>query len=275
MDTLRRLCVAVWLLALLMTTQTTAVSIAQTAPGDWPTYMGSIDRTGFNASETAITNTTASDMQLKWSVKRPSSIETQPIEANNLVYTEGMDGNEVALDTAGNQVWQSFVGTMSASCYRVLHGATSTAAVAEETVGGTPTSILYVGGFGNGQTELYALDAQTGTVLWQTALGDSVNSDNYIWSSPLVYNGSVYVGVASDGDCPLVQGTLVQMDDRRDPARLQSRTRRVCRRRHMGFTDSGRGHWYHLRRDRQSHSTRKLRNQDRLLRPVPCRPECV
>src|SRR5467141_809808 len=35
---------------------------------------------------------------------------------------------------------------------------------------------------------------------------------HYNWSSPLIYNGYAYIGVASFGDCPLVQGQLLQVD---------------------------------------------------------------
>jgi polyvinyl alcohol dehydrogenase (cytochrome) len=33
-----------------------------------------------------------------------------------------------------------------------------------------------------------------------------------LWASPVLYNGSLYEGVASFGDCPLVQGRVVQLD---------------------------------------------------------------
>ena len=33
-----------------------------------------------------------------------------------------------------------------------------------------------------------------------------------MWSSPAVFGNSVYIGVSSFGDCPLVQGQLVQLD---------------------------------------------------------------
>ncbi|HLM96594.1 MAG TPA: hypothetical protein VK283_09760, partial [Acidimicrobiales bacterium] len=56
----------------------------------------------------------------------------------------------------------------------------------------------------------YALNALTGAIIWQTNLGTPPG--DYLWSSPILFNGSVYQGVASFGDCPLVQGRLVQMD---------------------------------------------------------------
>ena len=34
----------------------------------------------------------------------------------------------------------------------------------------------------------------------------------FVWSSPAVFGNSVYIGVASFGDCPLVQGQLLQLD---------------------------------------------------------------
>jgi outer membrane protein assembly factor BamB len=83
---------------------------------------------------------------------------------------------------------------------------------------------LFVGGGGNdaaggGLAKLYALDALTGVVIWQTALGTAPST--LIWSSPAVYTypsssgamvTSVYVGVSSFDDCPLVKGEVVQVD---------------------------------------------------------------
>ena len=69
------------------------------------------------------------------------------------------------------------------------------------------TSVVYVPG---GDDNLYALNALTGALIWKTNLGTP--PADYLWSSPILFNGSIYEGVASFGDCPLVQGRLVQMD---------------------------------------------------------------
>jgi outer membrane protein assembly factor BamB len=70
--------------------------------------------------------------------------------------------------------------------------------------------IVYVGG---GDAYWYALDATTGAVLWKVYTGDnSATGGHYNWSSPLLYNGYAYIGVASVGDCPLVQGQLLQVN---------------------------------------------------------------
>ena len=68
-------------------------------------------------------------------------------------------------------------------------------------------SVLYVGG---GDGKMYALNAATGAVLWSTTLGPSANY--FIWSSPAVLGNSVYIGLSSFGDCPLVQGQLIQLN---------------------------------------------------------------
>ena len=68
--------------------------------------------------------------------------------------------------------------------------------------------MLWVGGGGG---KLYALDASTGAVLWQTKLG--APPENVLWSSPALYRGSVYQGVASWNDCPgVVYGKLFRIN---------------------------------------------------------------
>jgi outer membrane protein assembly factor BamB len=69
--------------------------------------------------------------------------------------------------------------------------------------------VVYVGG---GDSYWYALDSSTGSVLWRVNTGDnSARGGHYNWSSPLIADGYAYIGVASFGDCPLVQGQLLQV----------------------------------------------------------------
>ena len=64
---------------------------------------------------------------------------------------------------------------------------------------------------GDDDGTFYALNAATGAILWRTPFG-SPQDGYFLWSSPAVFDGSVYMGVASIGDCPLVQGRVVKMD---------------------------------------------------------------
>ena len=83
---------------------------------------------------------------------------------------------------------------------------TATATVADDPVTGT-TTVFVNAPDGN----LYALNAQTGAVIWKGLVDtpSTTINDYYAWGSPLVANGKVYVGISSDGDCPLVPGGLV------------------------------------------------------------------
>ena len=69
------------------------------------------------------------------------------------------------------------------------------------------TSVDY---FPGGDDNFYAVNALTGAVMWKTNLGTP--PADYLWGSPILFNGSIYQPVASFGDCPLVKGRLVQMD---------------------------------------------------------------
>jgi polyvinyl alcohol dehydrogenase (cytochrome) len=66
--------------------------------------------------------------------------------------------------------------------------------------------------FPGGDDYFYAVNALTGAILWKTKLGTGGTGGDYLWGSPILYNGSIYEPVASFGDCPLVNGRLVQMD---------------------------------------------------------------
>jgi polyvinyl alcohol dehydrogenase (cytochrome) len=57
---------------------------------------------------------------------------------------------------------------------------------------------------------MYAINATTGAQIWRTVVG-SVGTD-FLWSSPALYNGDLYEGVASVDDCPVIQGRLLQLD---------------------------------------------------------------
>jgi polyvinyl alcohol dehydrogenase (cytochrome) len=196
-------------------------------PGsDWISYLGGQGAQGFTG-ETVITSQNASRLRLAagWPQKA-GSMSTQPVVANDLVYWGTSDGEEIAVPAVGAKGggWRAKLGTTDAGpCGS--GGVSSTAAMASVTLPheSAPTSLLFVGGggtdaIGGGQAKLYALDALTGAIVWQAPLGAAPAT--YIWSSPVVYTysgaggslTSVYVGVSSFGDCPLVQGKVVQLD---------------------------------------------------------------
>lgn len=190
------------------------------SPGDWSTYLFNNRNTGFNNSETIINPTSAPNLKLKWTVQTkgcpgssgtPLSISTQPIvvQALQRIFWGSWDGCEHATDLSGNPVWDTYIGqTNNPNCKALpTLGVASTATVITEKIGGISTPVVLVGG---GDANFYALNALTGTIIWKTLLGSAIGS--FIWGSPAVYRGSVYIGLSSQLDCPLVQGRFFQIN---------------------------------------------------------------
>ncbi len=171
---------------------------------DWTTYLGNSYRTGFNAAESILTPSNVANLKVKWSQFAADGISVQPVEANNVVYWGSWDGYEHAFTTSGAHLWDTQIGqTTDSNCNPQTVGVSDTATIGS--IGST--SVVFVGG---GNATFYALNANTGAIIWSIRLGSSPS--HFLWSSPLLANGSIYIGVASFGDCPLVQGQLVQLN---------------------------------------------------------------
>jgi outer membrane protein assembly factor BamB len=180
---------------------------AQMHTANWPTYLGDNGHTGFNRAETVINPGSAPNLKLLWSRQVVQKITTQPIEANGMLYWGSWDGTEHASSlTDGSDIWTANLG-QTTSCRGTVFGVLSTATVANVTIAGVSTPVDFVGG---GDNNLYALDASTGALIWHTQLGSPPSS--FLYSSPTVFNGSVYIGVSGNADCSHVQGQLVQLD---------------------------------------------------------------
>jgi polyvinyl alcohol dehydrogenase (cytochrome) len=177
--------------------------------GDWTTYMADNGRSSFNAVETIITPATAPELKLKWTHQAGDAVVSQPVVVNGLIYWASWDGYEYATTLDNRTVWATYLGRTVAdpSCIPPQLGVTSTATIANVNINGTLTSADFLGG-GNGY--FYALNALTGTIIWKTFLGSPPGY--YLWSSPAFYQGHIYMGVSSLGDCPLVPGRVVQLD---------------------------------------------------------------
>ncbi len=207
---------------------------AATAGSDWPTYLSDKTGDGFTP-EAMITPGNAPTLKARagWPVHLAGTISAQAVVTNGFIYQGTWAGYEYALcETAcdghppGFVQWRTDLGKSSTTlCETANIGIASTAAVATVTLAGStgPSSVLFVGGGGNTVpaginpgASVFALDALTGAVKWQTVLGPSPAT--FIWSSPVVHTPvgasvpSIYVGVASFDDCPLVRGAMVQID---------------------------------------------------------------
>lgn len=195
-------------LALLLTAIASSPESATRAAGSpWPMYLGNDARTGYNGTETIINPTTAPNLKLHWTHQAGSVMTSQPVMGNGMVYWGTWDGLEHATDpTTGNDVWTANLG-QEAGCTTIPHGVISSAEFTFLSINGVSTPVIFVGG---GDVHLYALNASTGTVIWSNQLA---SPPSFIYGSPVVYNGSVYIGVSSYNDCPEVQGQLLEINE--------------------------------------------------------------
>jgi outer membrane protein assembly factor BamB len=183
---------------------------AQTS-GDWRTYLNNVARTGYNSAETVVTPATARNLTQLWADRGGGGISAEPIQFNGVVYYGSWDGHERAVNAAtGAQLWSSpFLGQLiDSNCDPSTLGVGSTATVGTIRVNGKATQTVFVGG---GHGTFYALSASTGAVIWSTPLGFSTQRDRFLWSSPLLYNGSIYEGVASCGN-GRASGEIARLD---------------------------------------------------------------
>jgi outer membrane protein assembly factor BamB len=185
-------------------------SQALSAPSnsDWSAYLNGPAHDSYDASATAITTTNITNLQPVWRWLVPASTNggntklwASPTVYDGVVYLGSEDGTFYAVDESNQEIlWSKYLGYRPAlTCGR--GGIISTATVARDPSSGTQT--VYV--FGP-DGKLYALDADTGAVVWQSVVDtpSATESDYYSWSSPTVANGAVYIGISSGCDHPLV-----------------------------------------------------------------------
>jgi outer membrane protein assembly factor BamB len=172
--------------------------------------MGGMQRTGFNPDERKLTPKTVTHLEQRWVTPGKATISSGATLARGRLYWGSWDGYEHGSDAVtGKEVWRTYLGQVTnKECFPQHAGVTSTAAYGTARVNGRAVKAIFVGG---GDGGLYALRAATGKVIWKHNFG-STRHGWFIWSSPALYDGSIYVGVASLGDCPLVRGALVRLD---------------------------------------------------------------
>lgn len=199
---------------------------------DWPEYEHDLTGSGFTPDQ-AITAQNAPTLAARpgWPVRSGTGamVTAQPIVAGGMVFWGSWDGVEHATPLDGGPGgWATSLGTLTypstTKCSASgVHGVGDAGVFrAGLTVYGVSGPVLFIAGGGNdtagaGWATMYALNANTGAILWQTHVAPS--PDDYLWSSPVFYQAdgqsdpSVYEGVADVGEpCPLVRGAVVKLD---------------------------------------------------------------
>ncbi len=170
------------------------------------TYHANNSRTGYSTGS-SINTANVSNLFQKWHIAVSAPISDQPIVDNGVVYWGDWSGHMHATSVSGKPLWSTFLGTASNPAACPYHLATQ-GIVSSPTVGTlNGRNLVWVGG---GAGQLVALNASTGAIVWSTRLG---KPPEYVtWTSPALYNGSIYEGVASFNDCPDIDGTFDRVD---------------------------------------------------------------
>ncbi|MFC4053543.1 PQQ-binding-like beta-propeller repeat protein [Actinomadura syzygii] len=173
---------------------------------DWPSWQKDTNGTRYNPAERAITPENVGNLKLKWAFgfpKQAGAPHSQPAVVGDTIYFGGPDGIYRAADAKTGKVkWQFNVGTVGTGQAQVRDGA----AVA----GGKVF-------FGDTRGYFFAVDQATGKLAWSQRVDTTVSANTT--SSPIVYEGRVYVGVSSgenilgkDHACCTFRGHLDAMD---------------------------------------------------------------
>ncbi len=168
------------------------------AAEDWPKYRRDYSNTGHSAEHgvlangvTTVSSSTISSLSLKWSRNIGGKISGTPAVVGGVVYVGTWSGYVYALDAVSGAVkWSHNV----CSCR----------------IAGSPMvtgGVVYIGA---ANATVYALSTSTGAIFWARQVTSQSGAE--IWSSPVVYNGQVYVGVASHSDAPCIKGAIYALN---------------------------------------------------------------
>jgi outer membrane protein assembly factor BamB len=181
---------------------------------DWTSFLHDTGHSSYNAAATSITPSNIGSLQPVWRWLVPAASNggytgflASPIVSDGVVYIGADDGYFYAIDEATQQVlWSDYLGLVTPTTCRGPLGIVSTATIADDPATGDPT--VYVDA---PDGYFYALDAATGTVVWQSVvhIPSTTKNDYFAWGSPLVTNGNVYIGISSNCDNPLVPAGLL------------------------------------------------------------------
>ncbi|HYU59048.1 MAG TPA: PQQ-binding-like beta-propeller repeat protein [Actinomycetota bacterium] len=202
------------LLALPAGAATGSTAGSGSAKVDWLMYGFDQQRTGYNPAETTIGVGNAGDLHPLWSVQMDSVVETSPVLATDvmvegsprdLLYVGDEHGNFLAIDAnTGEVIWNRNLGSVNAGCPYPpdrIFGVTAAAAIDRA------TGLIYEAG---GDGKMYAMDLATGAVQpgWPlTITTDPVHE--HVWSAVTLFQGRVYVEIASYCDIGQYLGRVV------------------------------------------------------------------
>jgi polyvinyl alcohol dehydrogenase (cytochrome) len=189
---------------------------AVAAPGGntWSSAGGDRQNTRFAASETKISVANVGNLKTQWVFTTEGDVSATPAVEGGRIYVPDWKGNLYAVDrNTGRQVWSKTIAS-----YTGITGdkARATPAISE--------GVLVIGNQGpfGGGGAVMGIDKDTGTLLWKTQVESHFAA--IITQSATIYNGVVYVGVASQEEALSASGSYPCCSFRGSMAALDLRT---------------------------------------------------
>jgi outer membrane protein assembly factor BamB len=174
---------------------------------EWSVPEHDVQRTNASA-DTTISPATAHSLRRLWVDQTGGPIVPAPTVAGGVAYFSSWDGNEYAVNArTGAVLWKAFMGVLTANpvCIPPKAGPSTPSVL----VNGTVLT-------GGADGYFYDLNAKTGAVEWRVWTWGSnppgVYDGHFDWSPALIIGNYAYIGIASLGDCPLVQGKLLKLN---------------------------------------------------------------
>ena len=192
---------------------------AVAAPGGntWSSAGGDRQNTRFAASETKISAANVGSLKQLWVFTTGGDVSATPAVEGGRVYVPDWAGNLFAVDrNTGKQVWSTTIRS-----YTGIPGdkARATPAISD--------GVLVIGNQGpfGGGGAVMGIDKNTGTLLWKTQVESHFAA--IITQSATIYNGVVYVGVASQEEALSASGSYPCCSFRGSMAALDLHTGRL------------------------------------------------
>lgn len=159
------------------------------------------DLAGSRSLASALDTSSVTGLNPAWSIEIGGPVSATPVIEDGVAYVGSYDGNLYAVDLAsGTQVWTYATGAaVQEPNLQIPLGITGSAAVAD--------SVVYVG---DAAATVHAVDAVSGKANWSVKVDEQTSAS--IWSSPVVWNNVVYVGVASVAKEDGFRGSVVALD---------------------------------------------------------------
>ncbi|HWB82543.1 MAG TPA: PQQ-binding-like beta-propeller repeat protein [Bryobacteraceae bacterium] len=187
----------------LFTFVASAISVAGLHAADWPMYLYDLSHSSYDSSETQIHAGNVPQLQTLWKTNVQAIVSSGITTSNGSLFFGAWDGNFYSVNAATGAVqWSTFIGVapdaQEPGCFPGIGVA------AQPIVSG---NTVYASG---GDSAVYALNRETGAIIWRQQLADP-DGGGFLWASAVLYNNALYIGIASLGDCPAIRAGIARI----------------------------------------------------------------